>query len=146
MSRLTIPKIRFKSLTQITPDYLSLPSINIQGHIIQKPDFLLHQVSSIWLILFPFTGAIWTTSGQKDPDDPNLIETLIGPHEPHLIQKNPVKIVCITLCRYPLTIKVPNLNKKRNEMKKRIMIFPSCIWDIWINSTKRSPYERNEKS
>ena len=26
------------------------------------------------------------------------------------------------------------------------MVFPSCIWDIWINSNKKSPYERSEKS
>ena len=25
------------------------------------------------------------------------------------------------------------------------MIFPSCIWDIWINPNKRNPYQRNEK-
>ena len=26
------------------------------------------------------------------------------------------------------------------------MIFPSCIWDIWINPNKRNPHQRNEKS
>ena len=26
------------------------------------------------------------------------------------------------------------------------MIFPSCIWDIWINSNKRNHHKRNEKS
>ena len=26
------------------------------------------------------------------------------------------------------------------------MIFPSCIWDIWINPNKRNPHQRSEKS
>ena len=43
------------------------------------------------------------------------------------------------------TIRVPNL-KRKEKNGKRIMIFPSCIWDIWINPNKRNPHQRNEKS
>ena len=67
MSRFTIPKILFRTLTKITPDYLFLLPIDIQGHTTQKPDFPLPQDNSIWFILFPWLGQpkpFWTKSSK----------------------------------------------------------------------------------
>ena len=50
--------------------------IDIQGHIIQKSNFSLPQVSQSDSYLFPLIGAIWTTLGQKFQDNPNLTKTL----------------------------------------------------------------------
>ena len=67
MSRFTIPKILFRSLTKITPDYLFLLPIDIQGHTTQKPDFPLPQDNSIWFILFLWLGQLepfWAKSSK----------------------------------------------------------------------------------
>ena len=74
MSRLTIPKIPFRSLTMITPDYLSLPPIDIQGHVTQKQDCplpqdsLTHTFSLDWGNLNHF--------GPKRPIQSNLTKIL----------------------------------------------------------------------
>ena len=122
MSRLIIPKIPFRSLIMITWDYLSLPLIDILRHITQKAK-LFHHLETVqtWLKLCP------------------LIGTTFDPKEPYQDSSHCHN----TPSWHPLTIKVPNLNKEK--WKKRIMIFPSCIQDIWINPNKRNLHQRNEK-
>ena len=60
----------------ITRNYPFYPRLTSWGTLTQKQDFSLPQDSSIWLIPFPLTRAIWTILGQKDQDSPNLTKTI----------------------------------------------------------------------
>ena len=137
MSRLTIPKNPFQALDHdYTRLHFSFP-IGIQGHITQKPNFPLPQVSPIWLILFPWLGQpepFWVKSPKTNPNliktlsfDRNITWTISDP-------KEPVKIVhFVATYQVNVPLQLGFLNKKKKEKwknGKRIMIFPSCIWDI----------------
>ena len=109
MSRFTIPKIPFRSLTMITPVYLFLLPIDIQRHTTQKPDFPLPQDNSIWFILFSLTGATWTILDQEFQDNSNLTKALsfdknfpsLGSPEPFRAKKTKQVQIWLKLC--PLT-------------------------------------------
>ena len=89
------------------------------------------QIVQTWLKPCPLIGTTWTTFDPKEPCQDNSRCYDTSNH-------------------HPSTIRVPNLNKRKKQEEKikikRIMIFPSCIWDIWINSNERNPHQRNKKS
>ena len=153
MSRLTIPKNPLQDLDQ---DYTRLPfflsPIDIQGHITQKPDFSIAPSLSSLTHTFSLH---WGNLNLFGPKRPEQIQTwlklypLTGiPHETSLIQKNLSRQ--FTLLQHiksvSPTIRVPKQKKEKWKNGKRIMIFPSCIWDIWMNPNQRNPHQINEKS
>ena len=149
MSRLTIPKIPLKSLIMIIRDYLSLPRLISKGTLPKNEIF--HRPKTIQSDSYPF---LW--SRQHEPfwaKETKIVQTWLKPCP--LIEttwttfdpKEPCQDSSHcrdTPSQHPPTIKAPNLNKEK-EMKKGIMIFSSCIQDIWINLNKRNPHQRNEK-
>ena len=120
MSRLTISKNPFQALDHDYTRLLFSSLIDIQGHITQKLDFPLPQVSRIRLILFSLD---WGNLNPFGPKRPREVQTwlklcpLIGTlHEPSLIQKKAMSKQYRSLSsRYPSTIRVPKQEKKKME-------------------------------
>ena len=152
MSRLTIPKNPLQDLDQ---DYTRLPffssSIDIQGHITQKPDFsiapslssLTHTFSLHWGNLNPF--------GSKSPKTVQIwlkVCPLTKTSHESSDLKEPVKTVHIccynTSSQHPLQIKVLNLNKKRKKWKKNYDL--SIMHLGYLNESKpeKSPSKKRE--
>ena len=73
MSRFTIPKILFKSLTMITQDYI--PNWYPGTHY-PKAKFSIAPSQSNLAHTFSLTGATWTILDQEFQDNPNLTKTL----------------------------------------------------------------------
>ena len=75
MSRLTIPKIPFRSLTMIIQNYPFHSRLTFWGMLTQKQDFIALRQFNL-THTFPLTEATWTTFGQKSQGSPNLTKTL----------------------------------------------------------------------
>ena len=115
------------------------------------------KIIQIWLKSFPLTRTSlhWGNLNPFRPKSPKTVQTWLKlypltetSHESSLIQKNLSRQ--FTLLQHIKSASPYNqgsfLNKKKWKNGKRIMIFPSCIWDIWINPNKRNSHKRNEKS
>ena len=148
MSRLTTPKNPFQALDH---DYTRLHSQLVSRDTLPKSQ-IFHCPKS-----FQFNSYFFPSLGQPEPfrakktqTNPNLIKTLSFDRNITWTisdPKEPVKTVHF-IATYQVCVPLQSrfLNLKRKKNWKRIMIFPSCIWDIWINPNKRNPYKRNEKS
>ena len=126
-----------KSFQALNHDYTRLPFsflIDIQGCLIQKLDFPFPQDSSIWLVLFD-----WGNLKHFGPKRPRQFQIWLQlypltetSHESSLIQKNLSRqfTFVATIHQVSVPFQLGFLNKKKWKNGKRIMIFPSCIWDI----------------
>ena len=102
--------------TMITRDYLSLPSIDIQGHVNPKARFYRPKISLNSTKILSFD---WGNLNHFRLKVPKIVQIWLKPYlltgtiQTILDQKNSVKTVHITIKLASPKIKVPNLNKMK---------------------------------